>query len=339
MTHIFVALGQNHINKFEDLIKNNCLEEGQKILLAGSNVFVNEKVWDKTIISNASFNNNATSSFKQLLTIIKKIKAYSGIIKQLEQYKTGSVTVYVSYIEDVLSNFIFFNFNKKAKAIVVEDGTLNYYNHSYKNINKIKFNFKKVFARLHKIKFQKYKGHSSGAEYSHVISNFVIFPEHAFVKTNAKQLPIKLAKINKPLNALYIIGQEPYGNILGQKEFEKKLTLFFNSIKAQNFYKKLDKIYYKPHRNGTQMPVTFLTSSFEGKELQVLISDKTSEELFFEEIPCAYICSFDSSSLSTIYSKLPEKMRINFNFYVYSLLDNELIYLFKKLNFNFLNKD
>ncbi|MEX0997214.1 MAG: hypothetical protein WDZ45_09225 [Flavobacteriaceae bacterium] len=337
MTHLFVALGQNHIIKFESLIKNEYVEDGQKILLGGSNVTVNKQIWDKTILSKTSFNNNASSFFEQFVTIKSKIKSYSEIINQLNEYKNDDITVYVSYIEDVLSNFIFLNFNKNSKGVVVEDGTLNYYDHSFKNINKVKFYLKKIISLYYKIKFQKYQGHSSGADYSHVCSNFLTFPEHAFVAKNAKPLPLKKEIISKPINALYIIGQEPFGNVLGLEKFYKVLNDFFCTLKNQTFYADIEKIYYKPHRNGVQLTEAYLKSFFIEKELKVIYSEKTSEELFFEEITCIYISSFNSSSLTTIYSKLPENEKSNFNFYVYPIINNELANLFQKLNFNFLN--
>src|SRR5690606_37116400 len=337
MIHIFFALGQNHVNNFEALLINKVVIGGEYVLITGSGTTFNSKLWTRTIISKVSFNNNAISMYRQLQTMHIKVKEYSRIVKDLDSYRNQPCVIYLAYIEDVLSNYLFFNFNKKAKLIIVEDGTLNYYNHTMANIDGLKFKLKKIIAFMHGLRFQEYEGHSSGAAYSKVVAQYLTFPEEAYVSKNAKQLPIIKETIETPAAELYIIGQEAFGAVMGNEYFLKELENYFSELRKRKFYNTISKIYYKPHRNGIRLSEKYIASFFPEKEFVYLNTTKTSEEVYFEEIQCAYISSFNSSTLINIYSKLRNEDRYLFNFYVYPLREDELSPLFKKLNFIFLN--
>jgi len=336
MTNVFVALGQNHITNFEKLINNNLIKKGENILLAGSNVIVNEDLWDEIYLSSLSFNNSATNILNQFTSIFIKIKAYSNLIKNVRNLKNKEVTAYVSYIEDVLSNYVFFSLSNKQSVVIVEDGTLNYYNHSLKNISKIKFYLKKVIAFFFSINFKKYKGHSSGAEYSFVKTQFLTFPKNAFIKKNALQLPIHKETLQNVKQHIYIIGQESYGTIIGQNIYENVVSEFFSKIKSHEFYKEIDKIFYKPHRNGKQFSYDYLKNIFSEKEFILLNSKKTSEDIYFQELNCKYIMTLDSSTVINIYSRINEADKKKVSFFVYPKLNTNLGKMFSNLKFNFL---
>lgn len=339
MKHIFVALGQHHLQNFENLIDNNLITEGDRILLASSDIIFDSSKWTKVIISDQSFNNKADSAFNQVAAINSKISSYRKMLNQLSSYKNDAVTVYVSYIEDVLSNFLFLSFGKNTRAVIVEDGTLNYYDHSLKNISRLKFLLKQTIAQTHGIPFKKYKGHSSGAEYGHVNTQFLTLPKFAFIQKNAKQLPLEKEVLPKLTNSLYIIGQESYGTLLGQNYFEQELDNFLKKLKKEPFYQKIDTVYYKPHRNGKQLLESYFETIFSDKKVIVIQSEKTSEVIFFEKLYSKYIAAFDSSTMINVYSKLHDSDRQNVEFYVNPLKNDELVPIFKNLGFQFLNQN
>lgn len=339
MKNIFVALGQHHVQNFENLIENKLVGEGDCILLAGSELICDPLKWSRIIKADRSFNNTADSAFNQVAAINFKIRAYKAMIKQISHYKSERTTVFVCYIEDVLSNFLFFSFNKNTKAVVVEDGTLNYYDHSLKNISNIKFLLKQAISQTHGIPFKKYKGHSSGAEYDHVVCQYLTLPSHSYIQKNVKQLPLDQVNVASFSNSLYIIGQESYGTLLGQSFFDASLENFLQNLKKQPFYKDIHTVYYKPHRNGKQFQDSYFAEVFSDKEVIVLRTEHTSETIYFEKLHSKYVAAFDSSTLINVYSKLKENNRNQVSFFVNPLKNDELIFMFKKLGFQFLNKE
>lgn len=339
MKNLFVALGQHHVQNFENLIDNNLVVAGERILMAGSGLIYNPLKWDRVIIAEQSFNNNADSVFSQVAAINSKIRSYKKMLSHISSLKNEPITLYVSYIEDVLTNYLFLSFGKNIQAVIVEDGTLNYYDHSLKKISKVKFLLKQTIAKTQGITFKKYYGHSSGADYDHVTAQFLTLPKHAFIQKKAKQLPLEIENLHTFSNSLYIIGQESYGTLLGQKFFETELQNFLKILKTQTFYKEIEAIYYKPHRNGKQFPDSYFKDVFTEKEVIILRTDQTSETVYFEKLHSKYIATFDSSTLINLYSKLQEKKKSEVNFFVNPLKNDELITLFKRLNFHFLNQE
>jgi len=339
MKNLFVALGQHHVQNFENLIDNNLVLEGERILLAGSGLVYNPIKWDRVIMAEQSFNNNADSAFSQVAAINAKIGSYKKMLSHIASLKNEPLTLYVSYIEDVLTNYLFLSFGKNLKAVVVEDGTLNYYDHSLSNISRLKFLLKQTIAQTHGIPFKKYKGHSSGAEYEHVVSQYLTLPQNAYIQKNARQLPLDKISLPAFTNSLYIIGQESYGTLLGQKFFEDELEKFLAQLKKQTFYKEIETVYYKPHRNGKQLPPTFFENIFSEKEVVFLLTEQTSEAIYFEKLHSQYVAGFDSSTLINLYSKIENQEKRQASFFVNPLKNDELVPLFKSLGFQFLNKD
>ncbi|WP_203295065.1 polysialyltransferase family glycosyltransferase [Luteirhabdus pelagi] len=339
MNHIFVALGQHHVNNFETLLRHELIEQGTYVLMAGADVSYDETMWDRIVNASCSFNNTAKSKLNQVEAIKNKIRIYKGMIGEISDLKSEPVTVYTSYIEDVLSNFLFFSFGTERKAIVVEDGTLNYYDHSLQNISSIKFFLKQAIARLYGINFKRYIGHSSGAGYDHVKKQYITFPEFAFIDRNAEQLPVEKISVAHFSDTLYIIGQESYGNLLGQAFFERALKTYLETLRKQEFYPELNTIYYKPHRNGKQLPKSFFTSVLTDKVFEIVRTPMTSETLYFETLRSKYVAAFDSSTLINIRARLYEKNLSQVQFIVNPLKNDELIPLFKKLNFSFMSEN
>ena len=60
--------------------------------------------------------------------------------------------------------------------------------------------------------------------------------------------------------------------------------------------------------------------------------------LYFEELTCRYISSFNSSTLMNIYAAMKDNTKTEVTYYVYPLMTDELTMLFKKLNFKFLKE-
>jgi len=339
MKNLFVALGQHHVQNFENLIDNNLVEEGERILLAGSGLIYNSIKWNRVIMAEQSFNNNAESAFSQIAAINSKIRSYKKMLGKISSLKNEQITLYASYIEDVLTNYLFFSFGKNVQAVIVEDGTLNYYDHSLRNISRLKFLLKQTISQAHGIPFKKYNGHSSGAEYKNVKAQFLTLPKHAYITKNANQLPLDKISIRNYTNSLYIIGQESYGTILGQKFFENALKQFLERLKNQAFYNEIDTVYYKPHRNGKQLDKVFFEAIFSEKEVVFLITEQTSETIYFEKLHSRYVAGFDSSTLINLYSKIQGQEKEKVSFFVNPLKNDELVPLFKSLEFQFLNKD
>lgn len=338
MTHIFVALGQNHINNFESLLRHQCIDAGTYVLIAPHGVSVHHSLWNTTIIASGSFDNQANGRVQQISAILAKAKEYKSIIQKLATYKDNPITIYVAYIEDILSNYLFFSYKKEASIVIVEDGTLNYYNHTLTNISGIRFKLKQAIAKYRGIPFKKYKGHSSGASDPRVKAQYLTFPKEAFESKKAKQLPIKSYDIESLSNNLYIVGQEAFGNVIGQELFLQELSSYFKLLSEQPFCQEVSIIYYKPHRNGVRISKDFIQQFFPEKKIHMLHSKKTSEMLYFEELTCRYISSFNSSTLMNIYAAMKDNTKTKVTYYVYPLMTDELTMLFKKLNFKFLKE-
>ncbi len=335
--HIFIAIGQTHLNNFETLLRNGLVPKEETVLVVDNTTIYNESLWSKVLKAPISFNNNASSKLQQLISISKKAKAYAGLIKELKQYKDNDITVYLAYIEDILSNYMFFNFSEKTKVVIVEDGTLNYYNHTFQNVAGFKFLLKQQIAKIYRIPFKKYAGHSSGASYDRVQLQYLTLPQFAFVQRNIAQLPVVIEKLKTiDQKSLFIIGQEAFCNVVGQEDFMVALKAKFKALKKQPFYNSISTIYYKPHRNGIRLTQDFLSDFFPNKKVILVITSLTAEEYYFTTLNNRYIASFNSSTLINIYTALDDKDRKKLDIYVYPITMDELTPLFKRMKFHFL---
>jgi hypothetical protein len=334
MINIYIGLSKNQISSYELIIKDENKANCQNILISNKTLKNNFKLWDRVIYGEESFNNQSSGKLSELTNIIFKIKQYKQIIKELNIYKEKeNITLYFTYIEDILTNFLLFSFNKNIKGIVVEDGTLNYYSHTIKSLSQKKVVLKWLLSNLYNVRFKFYEGHSSGIEYSHVIKQYVRIPE-------LSQFPEKSVELNFPARKLnitdtvLIIGQEGYINQLGESRYTNNLLDLVKLIKLDDYYFKLKRVYYKPHRNGKRINLEHLKTLFLNKEVIYLESDEPLEELFFNKLGSKNIYSFDSSVLLNIYLESEESVKKELNFNVLLRYNNLLEPIFQKFKFN-----
>jgi hypothetical protein len=334
MINIYVGLGKNQISSYEAIIKDEKETNCQNILISNRTLKSDPKLWDTVIYAKESFNNQSSGQLSGLNNITLKIKQYKEIIKDLDIYKKEkNITLYFTYIEDILSNFLLFSFNKNIRGIVVEDGVLNYYSHTIKSLSKKKVILKWILSNLYNVRFKLYKGHSSGIECSNVIKQYVRVPE-------LSQFPEKSVNLKYPTRTLnltdtvLIIGQEGYINQLGEKRYINNLNDLCKLIKSKKYYAGIDKIYYKPHRHGKRINLEQLKKNFLNKEVIYLESDEPLEDLFFDKLGSKYIYSFDSSALLNIYLESEDLIKKELHFNVLLRYNNLLKPIFQKFNFN-----
>ena len=331
MINIFIGLSNNQIKNYEELTP--VVEKGERILITSKSLKVKKDLFSKIIYTNQSLNNQSDGIFNSIGNIISKIKAYKNIIKELDSYKNEkNIRLYFTYIEDILTNYLLFSFNKNLKGIVVEDGTLNYYNHTITYLKKEKVYLKKILCELYRVPFKIYKGHSSGIEYNHVVKQYVRSPELSLFPNKSESLPYK--KRNTTLtNSILIIGQEAYINEQGKELYLSRLKQLLEEVKNNSLYSKIDQIYYKPHRNGARINYNLINTSFKNKSVEILDSDTPLEDLYFNKIASKFIYSFDSSALLNIYLEAEKEIQEQIEFNVLLKYKKELKPIFEKFNF------
>ena len=331
MTNIFIGLSNNQIKSYESLLEKGI--KGNNILIANSSLNFDQTLFSKVILSESSFNNQASGRLQSIQNITNKISEYKRIVKALKLYKRDKdITLYFTYIEDVLTNYLFFSFNKNLRGIVVEDGTLNYYNHTIENLDKKKVYLKKVLSSLYGLNFTLYKGHSSGIEYNKVIKQYVRSPKLSMFPEKSEELPYSKRSANLT-DTFLIIGQEAYINESGKELYNTRLQQLFEVIKKNDGYNTVSKIYYKPHRNGERIDYNLLYDAFLDKEVEVLSANEPLEDLYFNEIGSENIFSFDSSALLNIYLEAAEEIKSKIKFTVLLKYNKELRFIFERFNF------
>ena len=333
MINIYIGLSKNQILSYEQIIRDNDGSNCQNILISNRTLKNDATLWAKVIYAKESFNNQSSSSLSELKNITEKIKQYKKIIRELKPYKKKkAITLYFTYIEDILTNYLLFSFSKNLVGVAVEDGTLNYYPHTIRFLSKKKVFFKWLISNLYNVRFKFYKGHSSGIEYDKVIQQYVRVPE-------LSQFPQKSIKLKYPTRVvqisetLLIIGQEGYINQLGEERYHKNLADLIKLIKSKRNYNQIEKIYYKPHRNGKRIQLDFFKAFFQDKEFIYLESDEPLEDLFFNKLGSKYIYSFDSSALLNIYLEAQESVKEQLDFNVLLRYNKFLEPIFQKFKF------
>ena len=313
MINLCIGLSQNQITSYEWLIKEKLFEKGVIVLVTNKTIDVQEGLWDKVIYSNNSFNNQSKNGFTAIINIISKIKQYKAIIKKLSVYKKEkNITLYFTYIEDILTNYLLLSFNSNLKGIVVEDGTLNYYPHTIKFLSRKKIILKWFLSNLYNLRFKLYKGHSSGIEYKHVIKQYVRVPKLSMFPNKSINLPYP-KRTNELKNTILIIGQESYINQEGEQKYIESLLKMFSIIKTKKYYKNISKLYYKPHRNGKRLNLDWLENQFKDINFKYLEVDTSLEDLYFDNLGSKYIFTFDSSALLNIFLEHKDKDKIELN--------------------------
>jgi len=334
MTNLFIGLSNNQISSYKSIIEKNKKKNDVNILISSSTLSIESKFWDKIIDTSNSFNNQSSSFYTSLKNIYFKIITYKKIISQLQQYKDEKeITLYFTYIEDILTNYLLLSFNKNLKGIAVEDGTLNYYHHTIKSLSKKKFFLKWFLSNFLGVRFKFYKGHSSGIEYEHVLKQYIRVPELSLFPNKSIQLPFEYTNISFNNTAL-IIGQEPYINVYGRELYDERLIKLIEILKSKPYFNTLTKVYYKPHRNGERIDYNKLKENFHNINLEILDEEESLEELYFEKLESKFIYAFDSSALLNIYLEIDNHSKQNISFDVLLKYNTSLKPMFKKFNFN-----
>jgi hypothetical protein len=335
MIEIYFGLTDKHVQNFEIIIQNQKKdnEKAHKILITDKHNF-KQKFWDKVIISDAVFLKKGTHVFIDLYYMIKKIKAYKNIINQLKVYKKEKqVRIYLAYVEDVLSNYLFFSFHSNAEILIVEDGVLNYYNHSFKNISPKRFYIKKFLSQLFGIQFLKYQGHSSGIEYDRAVCQYLSFPEMAYWPKKAKQMPVEVFNLKALKNDLFIIGQENLTQIVGLQSYKTIFYEFVDDLKQNMSNFNIQHIYYKPRHKCLDFELKYMQEVFKDFNLKILNNEYLAEEDYFKNIQSAHIASMVSSALLIIYAKAGKDMKPQLRVMYKPVIQNDISRLFEKLEF------
>jgi len=331
MINVFIGLSNNQISNYELLLPK--LRGDFNILVTENTAYNNEIGFCKIIFAEDSLKNQASGFLNSLKNIVNKIKVYKKVIIQLKEYKNvNDIRLYFTYVEDILTNYLLFSFNRKLKGIVVEDGVLNYYNHDINYLSSSKVFLKKILSDLYGVPFKKYKGHSSGIEYEHVLKQYVRAPNLSLFPEKSKRLP-HLRKTVNLTNTILIVGQEPYINLFGYTAFIKEQKLLFNYIINSIEYKTVSKIYYKPHRNGKRIHNDAVFNKFLDKELVFLSAEESLEDLYFSKLGSKFIYSFDSSALMSIFLEADDDIQEKIQFKVLPKFTKQLKNVFNKLKF------
>ncbi|TNJ47048.1 hypothetical protein KFZ70_05430 [Tamlana fucoidanivorans] len=332
MTNLFIALSNNQVSNSSILAKE--MKHDKNILITSRKLNFNEAIFSKVICVEQSFNNQSTGVIKSVRAIIAKIKSYKKIVDRISYLKNEKdITIYFSYIEDILTNYLLFSFNKNVKGVVVEDGTLNYYSHTINSISKLKIYSKWLLSKWYGIPFILYKGHSSGIEYDFVKEQYVRSPEISLFPEKSKQL--KFSKRYLDLSqTILVVGQEAYINMYGKEMYLKRLKELIEIITESDSYSTSKKIYYKPHRHGGRVENSFISNLFGDKEVVFLDSDAPLEDLYFNQLKSKHIFGFDSSVFLNIYLETDEAVRNEINFNVLLVYNKKMKPIFNRFNFN-----
>ncbi|WP_339144019.1 hypothetical protein [Croceitalea sp. MTPC5] len=338
MINIFIGLSQYHVDLFENFLLQRTDFQGKSILITGKEIAFNKEKWHKHIELSNGVKNQSKSQVSRLKSMTVKLRAYKGVIKHLEKYKSEKrINLVFSSLEDVLSNYLFFYFSKNIKGLVVEDGVLNYYNHTIRCVPSSVLLLKKTLTLLFGLNFKFYSGHTSGINYDKTLFQYVREPSFSVAPNKSKKIPYKPQKLELVNSKMLIIGQEPYAN-LDERKYQKHLNLLFEKIKLDEKYMNVKKIMYKPHRHGPRLKIDTLREYFKEKDFEYVTTDLSAEKYFFEVAQCRNLVTFDSSAVFNIYSQCDFETRKKLKISVLPFLDNELTALFEQLGFYFYKK-
>ncbi len=333
--NIFVGLSQNQVDNFELVIKQTGIEHEHNILLTSSSISYNPQIYKEVYQADISFDNQSGNTFQAIRNIHQKIRAYKKLIQKIKSFKSEKkIRVYFSYIEDVLSNHMVLSFNKNTRAIVVEDGILNYYMHTIHNLPRHKILLKYLISNLNGVRFKFYKGHSSGIDYAHVEKQYVRLPELSVKPEKSEKLQVPPIFIENFSDSAIIIGKEELEGKIGSEQYYSKMNLLFDKAIELAKNKKIKKIYYKPHRHGKRLSEEFIKTKLQSIPYEILNASAPLENLFFNQLRSKYIIGFNSSAIINI--KIQLKNANELKTYVFMEKDDILRNLFKKLNSNIL---
>jgi hypothetical protein len=338
MKHLFIALSNNQIINHQQVIKQLDIASNQCVLVCAKELVYDQSLFDEVILIKGSLDNKAVGIKAQIRAINQKINNYKKAIKALDKYKyERKITLYYCYIEDVLTNFLLFSFNKNLKGIAVEDGVLNYYNHTLKSMSRLKYNVKYFITNLKGVRFKRYKGHSSGIAYDKVICQYVKLPQLSINPNKSRQLSYKKRAIDTLDNSVFILGQEPLENVIGSSLYYQKLDFLFNYINILIKENNIKNVYYKPHRNGRPVKKNYINKRIDNSKVTLLNDTEVAENIFFEAVKSKYVVGFNSSALINIKIQLEDRFIQDFEGVVFLEEKDPLQNLFRKLDFTIIN--
>lgn len=338
MTNIFIALSAHHIDYCEKIVKLK--KNFNNVVITDRKFNPQEELFNEIIYFEEGIFNRSSSYLSKFQAIIKKAKVYKDVKKQINHLKNEEeITLYYSSLEDILSNHLFFNFNSRIKAVAIEDGVLNYYQHSLRDVSHINFYLKKIIAYCFNLKMKSYRGHTSGIDYEKVTYQLVREPKYAVRPEKSKQLPLPKRNIIALNNNILIIGQEPYGNLYSISKYTQKLKELIIELKKD--LKKLDTsvvIYYKPHRHGPRLSENFFEKIFIDLNFVYLNDDRSIENIYFNDLKSSRLYTFDSSAVFNIHYELPDNLKNSLRVTVMPFHNEMLNKLFSRLNFKVLKE-
>lgn len=335
MVEIFFGLTDKHIENFERIVNYQKPDKTTKfrILITDKNNYKVE-LWDKIIISDTGFLQKGPNIYHDFYFMIKKIKAYKKIADQLSIYKQESkIRIYLAYIEDILANYLFFSYHKNAEFSIVEDGILNYYYHSFKNISRKRFYLKKALSSIFGLKYKKYKGHSSGIEYNKSKIQYLSFPNLAIINQKTHKIPFEEEELDHLKNDLFIIGQENLIQVLGYSKYKSIFYEFMDQLKKKIMAHDIETIYYKPRHKCLDFELKYIEKTFDKYDVKILNNRLLAEEDYFKNIKSEYIASMISSALMTIYSKSDKITKPKLKIIFKPIINKEISKFYEDLKF------
>ncbi|MBL4642742.1 MAG: hypothetical protein JKY44_04030, partial [Flavobacteriaceae bacterium] len=190
MINIYIGISKNQVSSYEEILRLKENTASKNVLISNKTIENSSDLWDEVIYADKSFNNQSNSNVSAIYNITKKIFQYKQVVKKLKKYKhEKNTTLYFTYVEDILTNYLLYSFNKNIKGIVVEDGTLNYYPHTINSLSKKKVYLKWILSNFYGLRFKLYKGHSSGIESKNVSKQYVRVPELSMFPNKSEKLP------------------------------------------------------------------------------------------------------------------------------------------------------
>ncbi len=333
MIHIFIALSKNQLYNCETIIRQENISKEKTVLLSSKTFDINTAIFGELYLLDTSFNNQSKGLVSEFQNIFNKIKEYKKLIKAVSKYKqTKDCNLYFSYIEDVLTNHMLFYFNKNIIGVSVEDGVLNYYNHTIKSLSLKKVLIKALLSNVLGVRFKLYKGHSSGISYNKVIKQYVRRPDLCVFPNKAVKLEVPQYELRNLKESILIIGQEPLEKVIGSEKYYFYLNQVFTAAFNTASKQKIKNIYYKPHRHGKRINTSFF-NKFNNK-IKTITSEDTIENFFFEKESSKYVFAFNTSAVLNIKMGIANQLKESISFTIFLAKNDTLYNLYKSLGFN-----
>jgi len=338
MNNLYIALSTHHLKYCEKIAEEN--KNGNNVVITSDYFEVHTERFDKVVFLKNTAYNQSDSITSKIKNIVNKTSAYKKAIKEIEYLRdTNRLNLFYSSLEDILSNYLFFSFSNNVQGIIIEDGVLNYYQHSLKDVSNFNFFLKKVIAQTYGLQLKSYNGHTTGIDYKKAKYQLVREPKYAIKPEKSRILPIEKRNLSCLNDNILIVGQEPYGSAFGKNVYMSKLIKLAQLIKNDTEFNSEKTIFYKPHRHGPRIDIKAIEHVFSNNVFEYIDEDISMEDLFFDKIKCKNIYTFDSSAVFSIFSDSPSVIQNKLNINVMPFHKSVLNMLFSKLNFTILPND